>query len=96
MLASGWRYHGKPSLPVSIAVGLFAGFGSGAVQIAGPAVIIFWLSGSSNAAVVRANLMVFFLLMGLITGTAYVAQGIMRADVLALALLLGVSFMLAM
>src|SRR5205085_8640830 len=95
-LASGWRYHGKPTLPVSIAVGLFAGFGSGAVQIAGPAVIIFWLSGSSNAAVVRANLMVFFLLMGLITGTAYVAQGIMRADVLALALLLGVPFMLAM
>src|SRR3954452_23221724 len=38
VLASGWRYHGKPSLSVSIAVGLFAGFGSGAVQIAGPAV----------------------------------------------------------
>ena len=96
VLASGWRYHGKPTLPVSIGVGLFAGFGSGAVQIAGPAVIIFWLGGSSNAAVVRANLMVFFLLMGFITGTAYVAQGIITADVLALAVLLGVPFMLAM
>src|SRR5437764_4069259 len=96
VLASGWRYNGKPTLPVSIAVGLFAGFGSGAVQIAGPAVIIFWLGGSSHAAVVRANLMVFFLLMGFITGAAYVAQGIMTADVLALALLLGVPFMVAM
>jgi uncharacterized membrane protein YfcA len=96
VLASGWRYHGNPTLPVSIAVGLFAGFGSGAVQIAGPAVIIFWLGGSSNAVVVRANLMVFFLLMGFITGAAYVAQGIMTADVLALAVLLGVPFMLAM
>ena len=96
VLASGWRYHAKPTLPVSIGVGLFAGFGSGAVQIAGPAVIIFWLGGSSNAAVVRANLMVFFLLMGFVTGTAYVAQGIITADVLALAVLLGVPFMLAM
>ena len=96
VLASGWRYRGKPTLPVLIAVGLFAGFGSGAVQVAGPAVIIFWLGGSSNAAVVRANLMVFFLLMGFITGTAYAAQGIITADVLALAVLLGVPFMVSM
>src|SRR2546423_11851481 len=96
VLASGWRYHGKPTLAVSIAVGLFAGFGSGAVQIAGPAVIIFWLGGSSNAAVVRANLMVFFMLMGFITGTAYVAQGLLISDVLALSILPGVPFLLAM
>jgi len=96
VLASGWRYQAKPSLPVSIAVGLFAGFGSGAVQIAGPAVIVFWLGGASNAATVRANLMVFFLLMGFITGMAYAAQGIITADVLALAILLGVPFMGAM
>ena len=96
VLASGWRYQAKPSLPMSIAVGLFAGFGSGAVQIAGPAVIVFWLGGASNAATVRANLMVFFLLMGFITGMAYAAQGIITADVLALAILLGVPFMAAM
>src|SRR5436305_6188867 len=77
VLASGWRYHGPPSLAVAIGVGLIAGLGSGAVQIAGPAVIIFWLGGSSTAAVVRANLMVFFLLMGAITGIAYLAQGLL-------------------
>jgi len=96
VLASGWRYHGTPTLPVTIGVGLIAGLGSGAVQIAGPAVIIFWLGGSSNAATVRANLMVFFLLMGCITGIAYVAQGLLMSDVLALSILLGVPFMLAM
>src|SRR4029079_12633792 len=31
VLVSGWRYHAKPTLPASIGVGLFAGFGSGAV-----------------------------------------------------------------
>ena len=96
VLASGWRYHGRPSLPVAVGVGLVAGLGSGAVQIAGPAVIIFWLGGSSNAAMVRANLMVFFLLMGAITGVAYLAQGLLTPDVLALSILLGVPFILAM
>ena len=96
VLASGWRYHGKPTLPVSIGVGLFAGFGSGAVQIAGPAVIVFWLGGASNAVTVRANLMVFFLLMGFITGAAYVMQGIITADILALSVVLGIPFVLAM
>ena len=96
VLASGWRYHGKPTLAVSIGVGLFAGFGSGAVQIAGPAVIIFWLGGASNAITVRANLMVFFFLMDFITGAAYLAQGIITTDILAFSVLLGVPFILAM
>jgi len=96
VLVSGWRYHGTPSLPVSLGVGLFAGFGSGAVQIAGPAVIIFWLGGASNAITVRANLMVFFFLMDFITGAAYVVKGIITADILALSVLLGIPFILAM
>jgi uncharacterized protein len=96
VLSTGWRYHGPPTLPASIGVGVIAGLGSGAVQIAGPAVIIFWLGGTSNAAMVRANLMVFFLLMGVITGAVYLTQGILTADVLALSILLGVPFMLAM
>lgn len=96
VLASGWRYRGRPSVPVTAGVGVVAGLGSGAVQIAGPAVIIFWLGGLSDAATVRANLMVFFLLMGAITGLAYLTQGLLTPDVLALAVLLGLPFMLAM
>ena len=64
VLASGWRYHGRPTLPVMAAVGAVAGLGSGAVQIAGPPVIVFWLGGRSDAITVRANLMVFFVLIG--------------------------------
>jgi uncharacterized membrane protein YfcA len=96
VLVSGRRYRGKPTLPVTTAVGIVAGLGSGAVQIAGPAVIIFWLGSDNNAAVVRANLMVFFLLMGAITGIIYVVQGIITPDILALSVLLGVPFVLAM
>ena len=96
VLASGWRYQGRPALPASLGVGAIAGIGSGAVQIAGPAVIIYWLGGPSPAAIVRANLMVFFLLSGIASGVAYLTQGLFTADALALAILLGVPFLAAM
>src|SRR6202040_3689155 len=46
VLASGWRYHGRPRLPATIGVGLLSGLASGAVQIAGPPVILYWLRGA--------------------------------------------------
>ncbi len=40
-LMFGWRYRAEPSLPVTIGVGLFSGVSAGAVQIAGPPVILY-------------------------------------------------------
>src|ERR1044072_5311608 len=42
LLISGWRYRGKPTAPLSFAVGGFAGVCSGAAQVGGPAVIAYW------------------------------------------------------
>ena len=49
MLASGWRYHGPPRLPLTVAVGLFSGVSAGAVMIAGPPVIfsIGWAAATA-------------------------------------------------
>jgi uncharacterized protein len=94
VLVSGWRYHGRPHLAATIGVGLFAGFGAGAVQIAGPAVIIYWLGGGNNAATVRANLMVFFTLAGSVLLISYFWQGLFTADALVLAVLLGLPYLL--
>lgn len=96
VLASGWRYHGRPTLPAMIGVGTVSGLGSGAVQIAGPPVIIFWLGGRSDARTVRANLMVFFVLMGAATCVTYVAQGLVSGEVVGLSVLLGIPFLLAL
>jgi uncharacterized membrane protein YfcA len=96
-LLSGWRYHRRPRLPVTIGVGLFSGFSGGAVQVAGPAVIMYWLGTSTNsAATIRANMMVYFLLTGATLCVAYLQQGLIGADDVALSLLLGVPFVLAM
>ena len=62
VLGSGWRYHGRPLLIVTILVGLVAGALGGAVQITGPPVVLFWLSSMASAATVRANFIVFFAL----------------------------------
>jgi len=63
VLATGWRYHGKPILIVTVLVGIAAGLMGGAVQIFGPPVVLFWLSSMATAAVVRANFVVFFAIM---------------------------------
>lgn len=96
VLVSGWRYHVEPKLPVSVGVGLVAGVGAGAVQIAGPAAIIYWLGGPSRAAVIRANLMVYFAILAIASFIAYSARGLFTADVLTLSLLLGPVFIGAM
>ena len=47
-LTTGWRYHGKPTVPASLATGALAGFGGGAVQIGAPPLLVFWLGGANR------------------------------------------------
>jgi uncharacterized membrane protein YfcA len=89
VLASGWRYHGTPMLPITLAVGFFAGLLGGAVQISGPPVIVYWLGGASEVRVVRANFVVYFALTATVLVITYLSRGIITAEVLALAVILG-------
>lgn len=96
ILAGGWRYHGRPALPVTLAVGAVAGLTGGAVQIAGPPVILYWLGGAIEAAVARANMIVFFAFLGAAIAVSYAIDGLFTADVIALAILLGVPYTVAL
>lgn len=96
VLITGWRYHGRPTLAASLGVGAFAGFGSGAVQIAAPALLVFWLGGPNSATTVRANIMVLFAIQGMLAIVAYSFSGLFGAEVLALGFVLGVPFVIAM
>ncbi len=95
-LTSGWRYHGKPTVPASLATGALAGFGGGAVQIAAPPLLIFWLGGANKAATVRANIMVYFLPQAALSIVIYYWNGLFTSETIALAVLLGLPFALAM
>ena len=43
LLASGWRYSGKATPPITVGVGALSGFLSGAAQIGGVPAIVYWL-----------------------------------------------------
>jgi uncharacterized protein len=89
----GWRYSGRPGIAVTGAVGLVAGIGAGAVQIAGPPVILYWLSRVGGAVAVRANIMVFFMICGVVLITNYASQGLFTARALALAVPFGLFYL---
>jgi hypothetical protein len=93
VLASGWRYHGAPRLPMTLGVGLFSGVTAGAVMIAGPPVILYWLGGGNSAKIVRANLMVFFMICDIILVAIFGFASLFEARPLALSLLLGVPYL---
>lgn len=95
-LVSGWRYHGKPTVPASLATGALAGFGGGAVQIAAPPLLIFWLGGANTAAAVRANIMVYFIPQAALSMVMYYWSTLFTGETITLAILLGLPFALAM
>lgn len=88
VLASGWRYHGKPLLAYTILVGMLAGLMGGAVQISGPPVILYWLGSMHDVAVVRANFISYFAIFAAASSVTYAAHGLLTALAIALALVL--------
>jgi uncharacterized protein len=95
ILMSGWRYHGRPRMPITVGVGLFSGFSAGAVQIAGPPVLIYWLGTTTAAYIVRANFLVFFIFLNAFAIAVYFWQGFFTPDLLTISLLLAIPFFLA-
>ncbi len=92
VLVSGWRYRRQASLPLTIGVGLASGISGGATTLTGPLAIIYWLGSASGAAVVRANLMVFFLLTDGLVSVVYLAQGLLTPEIIAIALSIALPF----
>ena len=89
VLASGWRYHGRPVLAVTLVVGALSGLLGSAVQMAGPPVIVYWLGSASDAMIVRANFIAYFATLACGLGVTYWIKGLLTADATALALLIG-------
>jgi uncharacterized membrane protein YfcA len=88
VLAAGWRYRGPTRAWLSALVGGLAGFMSGAAQIPGPPVLIYWLGRETVSATMRANAMVFFMVTTIISGIAFAAGGVFTREVLAYAAVL--------
>jgi uncharacterized membrane protein YfcA len=89
VLASGWRYQGRPILVVTLAVGALSGLLGSAVQMAGPPVIVYWPGSAGEAAIVRANFVTYFAALAAGLGITYSIKGLLTSEATALALLIG-------
>jgi uncharacterized membrane protein YfcA len=96
VLASGWRYRGRPLLVVTIGVGMLSGLLASAMQISGPPVIVYWLGSASDAALMRGNFAAYFAVLAFGVGVSYWIQGLLTAEATALALLIGPLHIVAM
>jgi uncharacterized protein len=92
LLASGWRYPGKPSTPVTVAVGGVGGFFGGLAQIGGPPVVMYWLRDTAVAAVTRANIILYFAVADVLIIVSYSIGGLWSTAILGLAAITGPLF----
>lgn len=67
LLMSGWRYHGTRPLPLNIAIGAVAGVLKGSTGMSGPPVILYLLAGVEEAKRHRANLIMFFATIAIVS-----------------------------
>ncbi|MCZ8278077.1 MAG: sulfite exporter TauE/SafE family protein [Acetobacteraceae bacterium] len=67
LLMSGWRYNGSRPLPLNMAVGAVSGLLKGSTGMSGPPVILYLLAGKEAAKTHRANLILFFSVISVIS-----------------------------
>jgi uncharacterized membrane protein YfcA len=74
MLASGWRFTGKPRPATTLATGAVSGFLNGLSGMAGPPIAFYYLAGADAAVKVRANLTTYFVFVDLVTASLFFAR----------------------
>ena len=82
VLGTGWRYRGTVPLPLTLGVGASGGLLSGAMGIAGPPIILFYMSGSASARVARGSMIGFFAFTTVTALFTYGWYGLYTGDVL--------------
>jgi uncharacterized protein len=92
LLASGWRYPGQPTTPVTVSVGLIGGFFGGLAQLGGPPVVLYWLRDAAVAAVTRANIILYFAIADVLIIVSYTIGGLWSTAILGLAVITGPLF----
>jgi uncharacterized membrane protein YfcA len=89
LLVSGWRYRGRDHAALSIGIGGLSGFCSGLAQTGGPPIVGYWLGRPIASIVARANILLFFGASDFFSAVSYAATGLITADAIKFALVVG-------
>ncbi len=89
LLLSGWRYRGKDHPTLVVGIGGLSGFGSGLAQTGGPPIVGYWLGRPIEPQIARANILLFFGASDTFSVASYWLAGLITADALKFACLVG-------
>jgi uncharacterized membrane protein YfcA len=76
VLASGVRYRGAGSVPLTLGVGAAGGLMSGTAMLGGVPPAVFWLGRNAPAVVVRANMNLYFAVLTMAVTAAFLWRGL--------------------
>ena len=94
LLASGWRFAGRPRPATTLAAGGVSGFLNGLAGLAGPPIAFYYLAGNETVTRVRANLTTYFVFVDLVAMAAFVVRGLIDWNTIVLGLFLAPAVML--
>lgn len=84
LVASGWRFRGRPRPALAVAVGTAGGVLGGLAMVSGPPVIAYLLGREgATAREIRASFALYLAAGGVFAGMAYAAAGLLDAAALA-------------
>jgi len=89
LLLSGWRYRGKEHASIAVGIGGLSGFCSGLAQTGGPPIVGYWLGRPIPSAIARANILLFFGASDFFSAVAYGVSGLINADAIKFAFVVG-------
>jgi uncharacterized membrane protein YfcA len=92
LLATGWRFRGRPTTPATLAAGAASGFLNGLAGMGGPPVVFYYLAGAEAAAAVRASLIVYFGAVDVVALAGLAVQGAITHETLLLGAVLVVPY----
>ena len=94
LLASGWRFVGRPRTTTTLAAGASSGFLNGLAGMAGPPIAFYYLAGDETTTRVRANLTTYFVFVDLLAIATFASRGLIDWSTGVLGLLLAPVVML--
>ena len=95
LLMAGWRYTGTLTQRVTVCTGALGGFMTGFAGLPGPPVIMLYMASTLPISVIRANFLLYLLLLDLLLLPIFYFAGLMVWPIFVLGLLVGIPNFLA-
>ena len=95
MLMAGWRYQGTLSAKLTMVAGGLGGFMTGFSGIPGPPVIMLYMASTLPISVIRANFLLYLVLLDLLLVPIMWMSGLMVWKIALLGLLVGIPNLIA-